>query len=99
MKDLAGKTAFVTGDGGIRHTAVSVFSSHLWCRLAKQPSSVSNDTVARACRVSRVAQREPAGLKSVASSFHYQASNGEVATGLVRAQTAPIAVFDGSCSL
>ena len=65
-------------------TPWAVFSSHLWRRLAKQPSSVSNDTVPRACRVARVAQREPGGLKSAVSGFHHQTSDGEVAAGLVR---------------
>jgi hypothetical protein len=32
-------------------------NSHPWRRLAKQPSSVSDDAVPRGCRVSRVAQR------------------------------------------
>jgi hypothetical protein len=34
-------------------------------------------------------------LEAAAPGFHQQASQGEAATGLIRAQTGPVAVLDG----
>src|SRR5262245_39790920 len=68
------------------------------CHLYEHPGSISHDPVARACRVSRVAQRESPDLQAPASRFQQQTSYSRTSTGLMGAQTGPVAMLDGSSS-
>src|SRR5262249_42257936 len=68
------------------------------CRLCELPGAISHDLVARARRVSGVAQREASDLQATAYRFQQQASYSPASTGLMGAQTGPVAMLDGSGS-
>jgi hypothetical protein len=72
---LAGLTALAARP--LDHPACAgVFGSRLLRRLTEHPCSISNDSIARACRVARVAQCEPEGLKYTTSALDKQTSCG-----------------------
>ena len=62
-----------------------LFGPHLLGRLPKHPRSISDDTIARAARVARVAQGEPVTPKTASPGFDQQAGHGP-ATSLARTQ-------------
>src|SRR5262245_52590276 len=62
--------------------------------LCEYPGSISHDLVARACRVSRVTQRESPDLQATASRFQQQTSYSLASTGPIGVQTGPVAVPD-----
>src|SRR5262245_12792508 len=64
----------------------------------EHPGSISHDLDARACRVSGIAQRESPDLQATASRFQQQTSYSRASTGLMGAQTGPVAMLDGSSS-
>jgi len=64
------------------------------CSLREQPSSVSDNLIARASCVSGIAQFKPPRLQATAFSFYKKASHGDAPAGLVRTQTGPVAVFN-----
>src|SRR6516162_5884568 len=71
-----------------------VFGSRLLRRLTEHPCSISDDPLARACRVSGIAQFEPLGPKAATLGFHKQSGHGEAAASLFRTQGGPIAALD-----
>src|SRR6516165_7861895 len=66
--------------------------------LGKHPSTITDDLVARASSITGVAQRQSSSFQVAAFRFETEASNRQVATRLLRAQTGPLTIFYGrSC--
>src|SRR6516164_5891867 len=63
--------------------------------LAEHPSAITNDLVARASGITRVAQRQTSGFQVATVRLDKKASDWEVATRLPWAQTGPVTIFYG----
>src|SRR5215472_4530331 len=63
--------------------------------LGEHPSTITDDLVARASGITGVAQRQSSSFQVAAFRFDKEASNRQVATRLLRAQTGPVTIFYG----
>src|SRR6516165_3794249 len=67
--------------------------------LGEHPSTITDDLVARASGITGVAQRQSSSFQIAAFRFDKEASNRQVATRLLRAQTGPVTIFYGRSGL
>src|SRR5215472_17014314 len=63
--------------------------------LGEHPSTITDDLVARASGITGVAQRQSSSFQIATGCFDKKASDWEVATCLLWAQTGPVTIFYG----
>ena len=57
--------------------------------------AVTNDLIARPCRIAGIAQGKPLSLEAAAPCFHQQAGHSEATARLIGAQSGPVPALNG----